>query len=444
MTGESSARLSSTPLRRRMHILERASRSFTTADSSTRFGDNETDDMEPLPSPPTSHEFVYEEDEDEEDQGSSAEDGHGSAQAAAPFAEKHQDEHDAYPPPEFHPWYKPSLPVLLALVPPIGNWLTGGDHLKDLLLLLLLVFYLHQLVEVPWTLYHAARPRRIPSSSISGPPPLAAAHAAASLRSIELLLLVLCILSPIIGVVFLRSLASLTSSGTATPLSWFSTTVFALLTGLRPLRELVTRIATRTSTLHAHVHAHTAPPAPHPDTPELDALRARLAALEARLETREDSLYAYVEDAVAPLEKGVRRIERRVGKLRTKDKQPALTHSSNTIFVPAQRTPSLLASWFAPPTPMPPPVPVLASPTRLRRALEPIPEEGEGEALYSKAKMSAKAPAYIQTATYAYAAPAPPALLPLIAQRCTALALWPLWALLVPVRGALRFLVGVV
>jgi hypothetical protein len=35
--------------------------------------------------------------------------------------------------------------VLLALAPP--NRLTGGDHVKDLLLLLLLVFYFHQIVE---------------------------------------------------------------------------------------------------------------------------------------------------------------------------------------------------------------------------------------------------------------------------------------------------------
>ncbi|KAJ7495163.1 hypothetical protein FB451DRAFT_1387223 [Mycena latifolia] len=46
--------------------------------------------------------------------------------------------------------------VLLTLAPPLGNWLTGGNHLKDALLLLL-IFYLHQLIEVPWRLYHAAR-----------------------------------------------------------------------------------------------------------------------------------------------------------------------------------------------------------------------------------------------------------------------------------------------
>ncbi|KAF8209036.1 hypothetical protein K438DRAFT_1930011 [Mycena galopus ATCC 62051] len=44
------------------------------------------------------------------------------------------------------PWYKPSIPVF-ALVPPIVRWLTGGDHFKDLLLLLILIFYLQQLVK---------------------------------------------------------------------------------------------------------------------------------------------------------------------------------------------------------------------------------------------------------------------------------------------------------
>jgi hypothetical protein len=141
MTGESSARVSSTPLRRRMHILERASRSFTTGESSTRNGNDDEEDMQPLPSPPTSHEYPYGEEEEEE----SGEDV--GMQSAAPFAaERHQNE-GTYAPHEANPWYKPSWPVLIALASPVGNWLTGGDHLKDFLLLLLLVFYLHQLIE---------------------------------------------------------------------------------------------------------------------------------------------------------------------------------------------------------------------------------------------------------------------------------------------------------
>jgi hypothetical protein len=44
-------------------------------------------------------------------------------------------------------WYEFDLSVVVALVSPIGNWLTGGDHVKNLLLLLLLIFYLHQIIE---------------------------------------------------------------------------------------------------------------------------------------------------------------------------------------------------------------------------------------------------------------------------------------------------------
>lgn len=44
-------------------------------------------------------------------------------------------------------WYEFDVSLVLALVSPIGNWLTGGDHVKNLLLILLLIFYLHQIIE---------------------------------------------------------------------------------------------------------------------------------------------------------------------------------------------------------------------------------------------------------------------------------------------------------
>lgn len=150
MASETSARVSANPLRRRMHILERASRSFTTAESSTRNGDAESEDIHPFPSPPTSHGYDEDEEEEEEEHISSGEDRARASsipQTAAPFAEAYEREEEEDHTPESRPWYRPSLPVVLALAPPIGNWLTGGDHLKDLLLLLLLVFYLHQLIE---------------------------------------------------------------------------------------------------------------------------------------------------------------------------------------------------------------------------------------------------------------------------------------------------------
>lgn len=44
-------------------------------------------------------------------------------------------------------WYEFDLSVVLALLSPIANWLTGSDHVKNILLILLLVFYLHQIIE---------------------------------------------------------------------------------------------------------------------------------------------------------------------------------------------------------------------------------------------------------------------------------------------------------
>jgi hypothetical protein len=49
--------------------------------------------------------------------------------------------------PQSRAWYEFDLAVVVALVSPIGNWLTGGDHIKHLLLIALLIFYLHQIIE---------------------------------------------------------------------------------------------------------------------------------------------------------------------------------------------------------------------------------------------------------------------------------------------------------
>ena len=59
--------------------------------------------------------------------------------------------------PSSRAWYEFDLAVVVALVSPIGNWLTGGDHIKNILLIVLLIFYLHQITE---------------STSLSSPLPL--------------------------------------------------------------------------------------------------------------------------------------------------------------------------------------------------------------------------------------------------------------------------------
>lgn len=44
-------------------------------------------------------------------------------------------------------WTDLNMSIVVALISPIGNWLTGSDHVKHLCLLLLLIYYLHQLIE---------------------------------------------------------------------------------------------------------------------------------------------------------------------------------------------------------------------------------------------------------------------------------------------------------
>ena len=44
-------------------------------------------------------------------------------------------------------WSDLDVSMIIALLSPVGNWLTGSDHVKNLFLLILLVFYLHQLIE---------------------------------------------------------------------------------------------------------------------------------------------------------------------------------------------------------------------------------------------------------------------------------------------------------
>ncbi|KAF7314401.1 OTU domain-containing protein [Mycena kentingensis (nom. inval.)] len=501
------------PLRRRTHMLNSSRGSFTSAGSSTVRAESEAvdQDRETLPSPPTS--FVEEdEDADAEYDGDGEEQGspgtarefpRGASPESDADEDEEQDEED--PEPERRPWYKPSLPVVLALSPALGNWLTGGDYLKDLLLLILLIFYLHQLVELPWTLYSNARPRR------SLRPSMPAVGAIQELRRLEILLLFICLVTPALGVVLLRSLTSTTPYGgteARQPISWFSTSLFALLTGIRPLRELVSRVTTHTSTLHMRIHNSSG----EADRGELAALHAEVAQLTKRLDalsqtqatasrkspsnpqlnaltSRLDSLTALVSshaELLPLLEDGVLRLERRVGKLRAGRKaqlqaqgQSATTTAgatANTIFVPAPASkgtrPLLSLSWLFPSAispqpsaiaaqppsqlmhlpPQPPPLSPSSSKRRAPLGLASIPEEGEPmPASYPPSVIPATRQPFLyaeQTqahAQYAYGGgDMGGGMLELFAKLALApihLMLLPLYLVLLPVRGVLRALV---
>lgn len=125
-------------LRRRMHILER-----THSNISAR----STSNHDPLSSPPDSFsemEFEYESPSD-------------TSEEITPRPKtraKHFDVPDLEPKEELNSpdekgraWYQLDYAIVAALVSPVGNLLTGGDVVKNLLYILLLLFYLHQIIE---------------------------------------------------------------------------------------------------------------------------------------------------------------------------------------------------------------------------------------------------------------------------------------------------------
>ncbi|KAH7911858.1 hypothetical protein BJ138DRAFT_1149640 [Hygrophoropsis aurantiaca] len=215
-------------------------------------------------------------------------------------------------------WYEFDMSVAIALVSPIGNWLTGGDHVKNLLLILLLIFYLHQIIEVPWSLYHLSRPRRRSPQTLPEDPTTEDRYnhiAASELRNLELFYLALSVLSPVIGAILLRSVIISVSGPDS--ISWFSTSLFILATGMRPWKHAIGRLRQRTVDLHDVIHY---PPSATQDTrSQVEALAERLAQLEAELKASKETMkrlseevFDHVDDAVEEAEKIARKQDRKI------------------------------------------------------------------------------------------------------------------------------------
>ncbi|KAI9057586.1 hypothetical protein FKP32DRAFT_1598168 [Trametes sanguinea] len=197
-------------------------------------------------------------------------------------------------------WADLDLSIIVALVSPIGNWLTGGDHIKNLFLIILLIFYLHQIVEIPWQLYLSSRPRKHAKRTVASKHHRdedAAARLAAlaenELRRHELFYLGLAIASPFIGAAFLRYVLSALGDNQA--LSWFSTTLFVLATGIRPWTHLINRLNERTEELHDALH-----------TPDEESLAHIQEETQRALDTALKRIDA-LEREIQELREGVRR-----------------------------------------------------------------------------------------------------------------------------------------
>ncbi|KAI0078442.1 hypothetical protein K474DRAFT_1594123 [Panus rudis PR-1116 ss-1] len=180
-------------------------------------------------------------------------------------------------------WSDLDLSLVIALVSPIGNWLTGSDHIKNTFLIAFLIFYLHQLIEVPWRLYQAALPRKSTARNV-GVTSRDVEPLASELRTLELFYLSLTVLSPLVGAYLIRFILR-TLEGVDN-LSWFSTALFVLATGVRPWTHLVSRLRQRTEDLHDAIHY----PAEEIQARQHADLEKKLESIARRLEEFESNL----------------------------------------------------------------------------------------------------------------------------------------------------------
>ncbi|QRV84512.1 bZIP transcription factor [Ceratobasidium sp. AG-Ba] len=143
------------------------------------------------------------------------------------------------------------LPILVTFISPAIALFTGGDYLRDLLVTCFLVWYLHQLIKVPWDIYLASLPSQTSSSRERQRSRTKLAHT--HLRTTRILSLILAAFVPFIGAWLLTIGASLVSPE-SNPLSWFNLSLFVLAAGIRPWRHLTHLLLTRTDALHLATH----------------------------------------------------------------------------------------------------------------------------------------------------------------------------------------------
>lgn len=214
-----------------------------------------------------------------------------------------------------------SWPIAFAVVPPMGALIYGkSDVWSDFLLLLLIAFYLYNIIKVPWELYYAARSRRVINENLPGQTADPSQeerrnHAIKELRRQELYALVTVISSPIIGGYALHGAKSYLTDYDKY-ISQFNIVLFVLASGIRPLMHIVSLAKNRTLHLQEEVH--------YPST-EVELLKRRVQHLEYEfsqlrrgLATKRDVINVKdgFEPALSHLSKVVKKYEKKEQYLR--------------------------------------------------------------------------------------------------------------------------------
>ncbi|GAA5838427.1 hypothetical protein JCM11251_004935 [Rhodosporidiobolus azoricus] len=235
------------------------------------------------------------------------------------------------------------LPLVLVALPPLGAIVHGrAENWSDPIILLLICFYLYQLIKVPWDLYYASHARILLSyptpSSLSSPSspsdPLAEhrAASAASLRRSELLSLSLTFLVPVLGASLLHYARGLLSD----PERYINRSVvglFMIAASVRPLGR-AGEIWKRSTLYHQSLV--------HYPSSEVYQLRKRVEGLENELKelsptfATRSSLHKLSHTLSSPLtklDKELRRTTRRADyfRLTTEEKFAALVGEMDEV-----------------------------------------------------------------------------------------------------------------
>jgi len=213
-------------------------------------------------------------------------------------------------------------PILFAVIPPMGALIFGkSDIWSDFLLLLLIAFYLYNIIKVPWELYYAARSRRVINENTTQDQTLDPTQEAIKNQAIkelqrqELYALTLVVASPIIGGYTLHG-AKMYMTDYDKYISHFNIVLFVFAAGIRPLMHIANLAKNRTLHLQEQVH--------YPST-EVELLKRRVQHLEYEfsqlrkgLATKRDILNVKdgFEPSISQLNKAVRRYEKKEQYLR--------------------------------------------------------------------------------------------------------------------------------
>ncbi|KAK9899799.1 hypothetical protein P389DRAFT_4196 [Cystobasidium minutum MCA 4210] len=219
------------------------------------------------------------------------------------------------------------LPLIVAVVPPLGAVLHGrAEAWTDFLILLLVAFYLYQIVRVPWEIYYASRTRRLNASSVvlteqeedSLVPEqikLRRKAARAELYQNELFALAFCVLSPFVGSYLLYWVRGALSDPDRY-INPFNIKLFIMASGVKPWAHFFKLVKNRSLFLQSEV----AYPVPTVSIllDQVRELKIEMNMLKNSFATKNDvkTLRDGVDVPLTNLSKAVKRYERKEEYLR--------------------------------------------------------------------------------------------------------------------------------